>query len=172
MRININTAQIARFLRRLDELNQNQEPVLRSIGTTLKSITEGAFNSVGADFRPKPWPPKRDGSASNLQASGTLAKSFTLDVSSNSVTLGNPTIYAAIHQFGGTIKPKDKPLLRFQSGGRWWSVKQVTIPARPFVPLDDSGRLTKDAADLMLRAGIRALQRLLSEPEPGASPLA
>ena len=36
--------------------------VLRAMGTTFKSLTEGTFNSAGAQYRPQPWPAKKDGS--------------------------------------------------------------------------------------------------------------
>lgn len=41
--------------------------------------------------------------------------------------------YAAIHEFGGTIRAK-KDWLTFQTrDGEWHRVKQVTIPARPYI---------------------------------------
>jgi phage gpG-like protein len=46
-------------------------------------------------------------------------------------------LYAAIHQLGGTIAAKDAPYLKFKIGDRWASKKSVTIPARPFLGLDD-----------------------------------
>jgi phage gpG-like protein len=41
--------------------------------------------------------------------------------------------YGAIHEYGGVIKAKHAPYLKFTVGGRWVQVKQVTIPARPFL---------------------------------------
>lgn len=150
------------FLQRALRVASHPEPVLRSMGTTLKSITEGTFNTAGAAYRPGPWPPKRDGTTSNLQKSTTLAKSFFLEVGTRTATVGNPTRYAAIHQFGGTIRPKNGKALRFQSGGRWWTVSKVTIPARPFFPIAPDGGLTSAAAQRVLSAGQRTLDRLLA----------
>lgn len=161
--VRIQSTNLDQALRALATLGTDASPVLRAMGTTLKSITEGNFNSVGARYRPAPWKAKRDGKASNLQASTTLAKSFTLDVTPQTATLGNPTIYAAIHQFGGVIRPKNKQALAFTSGGKKWVVQKVTIPARPFVPIRD-GALTPAAEDLMVRAATRAIQRLVSRP--------
>lgn len=162
--VRIQSGNLDQAMRALASLGTDASPVLRAMGTTLKSITEGNFNSVGARYRPAPWKAKRDGKASNLQASTTLAKSFTLEITPQTATLGNPTIYAAIHQFGGDIRPKPgNKLLRFKSGGRWWSKAKVTIPARPFVPIRD-GALTPAAEDLMVRAATRAIQRLVSRP--------
>lgn len=141
---------------------RNATPVMRAMGTTLKSITEGNFNSAGAKYRPQPWLPKRDGSPSILQKSTTLAKSFQLHVWPMRAVVSNPTVYAAIHQFGGTILPKStnaSGLLRFPSGGRWWSTRKVVMPARPFFPMDKTGRLTSAAVRLIERAGARAYAR-------------
>lgn len=151
----------AALLRRAQRLAGNPEPVLRAMVTTLKSITEGTFNSAGAAYRPAPWPPKRDGSPSILQKSTTLAKSFFLEVGQRSAMVSNPMRYAAIHQFGGEIRPKNAKALRFQSGGRWWTVQKVTMPARPFFPIAPDGGLTQAATDRILSAGQRTLDRLL-----------
>lgn len=147
---------------KMTRLRMNGAPVWRSMGNTLKSITEGTFNSVGARFRPKAWPPKRDGSPSILQQSTTLVKSFWLAVGPHHATVSNATPYAAIHQFGGVIRAKNKPVLRFRSGGRWWSKKEVKIPARPFFPITQTGQLTPAASQLIARAGARAIDRLLA----------
>ncbi len=138
------------------------EPVLRAMGTTFKSIAEGTFNSVGAAYRPRPWKAKWDGSPSNLQSRNpTLSKSFHLTVTDKAATVANPMRYAAIHQFGGLIRPKSKQALRFQIGGRWVTVQKVTMPARPFFPVDESGRMTPKAETLVQRAGERAVARQL-----------
>ena len=41
--------------------------------------------------------------------------------------------YAAIHEFGGTIRAKNAEYLRFMVDGQWVTTKEVTIPERaPF----------------------------------------
>ena len=48
--------------------------------------------------------------------------------------LGTDVIYAPSHEYGATIVPKNKPLLRFQlPSGQWVSKKKVVIPKRPFI---------------------------------------
>jgi len=44
-------------------------------------------------------------------------------------------IYSRIHEFGGTIVPKNKPFLAWKDpdSGKWRFAKKVTIPARPFM---------------------------------------
>jgi phage gpG-like protein len=147
-------------LLRMQKAGKNLTPVFRAMGTTFKSITEGTFNSVGASYRPLPWPAKRDGSPSILQKSTTLAKSFHLEVTATYAALKNPAVYAAIHQFGGTIKPKNGKFLRFVgSNGQVYFLRKVTIPARPFYPVLN-GKLTPQAEKKIAAAGQRAIQRI------------
>jgi len=47
--------------------------------------------------------------------------------------VGTNVKYARIHEYGGEIKAKNAPYLKFPIGGRWASVKSVTIPARPYM---------------------------------------
>lgn len=60
--------------------------------------------------------------------SGKVVGSDTLEFGA-----GSNVKYARIHEFGGTIKAKNAPWLTFPVGGRWARVKQVEIPARPYV---------------------------------------
>jgi phage gpG-like protein len=44
---------------------------------------------------------------------------------------GPASKYAPVHEYGATIRPKNKPYLVFKTAdGKWVSVKQVVIPAR------------------------------------------
>jgi phage gpG-like protein len=44
--------------------------------------------------------------------------------------VGSPVVYAAIHEFGGIIRPKNAKFLVFQLAGKWIHATKVTIPAR------------------------------------------
>lgn len=68
-----------------------------------------------------------------LRASNTLYNSITREYSINTVTVGSLVEYAAIHQFGGKIVPKNAKALVFKLGGGIVRVKSVTIPARPYL---------------------------------------
>lgn len=150
---------ISPALTKLAESAKNPTAVFRAMGTTFKSITEGNFNSVGAAYRPQPWKPKWGGAPSILQSRNpVLSKSFQLTVTPNSATVSNPMIYAAIHQFGGVIRAEGRKALRFKINGKWVMRKQVTIPARPYFPVEN-GRLTPKAEALIQRAGERAVAR-------------
>lgn len=116
-----------------------------------------------------------------LQDSGQLAASITATSDATSATLTAGKKYAAIHQFGGTIQrpaystkvrhrtDRKGNLLRGQGfGGKalifardshrnavthWFDVKgyTVTIPARPFLPIDRVGNLALATRDTVLR---------------------
>jgi hypothetical protein len=47
--------------------------------------------------------------------------------------VGSNVIYAAIHEFGGTIRPKEKAALAFQVDDHWVVVQSVQMPARPYL---------------------------------------
>lgn len=167
MNIRVTHNTVTPALERLNALLKNPEPILTAVGQRVRSITEGNFNTVGAAFRPATWAPKKDGSPSILQKSTTLARSFHLTYTQDSVTLKSPVVYAAIHQSGGEIRPKAGKALKFQSGGRWWTVKKVTMPARPFVPIKGkSGELTDAAAASITKTMERVIR---SEVDPGQS---
>lgn len=146
---------IAPALSKMATAARRPEPIFRAMGTTFLSLTMGNFKS--ADYRPRPWPAKKDGTPATLQKSGTLSRAFHLTVSNTAATVANPMVYAAIHQFGGIIK--GNPWLRFQyAPGKWATVSQITIPARPFFPVE-AGKLTPTAEEKIKAAGERAAAR-------------
>ena len=82
-----------------------------------------------------------------LMDNRTLYNSFTYRASPNGVEVGTNVKYAKVHQgidkSGGEvdeiiIKPKQAKALRFQISGSWVIKKQVRIPARRFMGLNDN----------------------------------
>ncbi|PIE13824.1 MAG: phage virion morphogenesis protein [Rhodobacterales bacterium] len=78
------------------------------------------------------WPANARGT-STLYQTGRLHDSIDYQVGLGEVTVGSPLIYAAIHHFGGVIKPKNGKALAFMAGGDQVFAKSVTIPARPYI---------------------------------------
>lgn len=73
-----------------------------------------------------------------LRDEGFLYQSMTHDFNDKSTEWGTNRPYASIHQTGGTIVPKAKKALAFRlAGGRFVMVKKVTIPARPFLGVNN-----------------------------------
>ena len=56
--------------------------------------------------------------------------------------------YAAIHQYGGTIRPKNAKRLMFKVGGKTVMTQSVTIPARPFIGFSEEDR--QEAQQILL----------------------
>ena len=89
---------------------------------------------LGETVRGKIVQNKLSGRPGLKRKTGTLAKSISWElVGTNAVQIGSNVTYAAIHEFGGVIKPRDKKYLRFKTeDGKWITTKRVTIPARPY----------------------------------------
>lgn len=126
---------------KLDAALHSLGPILEAIGLEVVSITQRAFTD--SSLRVTPWAPKRDGSAATLIQSGVLRQSIRItQIGGSTVTVGSDRIYAAIQQLGGTIVPKSGKTLVFKSGGVTYFAKKVTIPPRPFFPIDKAGNLS------------------------------
>lgn len=106
----------------------------------LADTTEDRFET-GRDPLGVPWKPSQRALATGdktLVESGDLVGSIQPSwgddfAAAGSEASGGAAVYAAIHQFGGTIRPKAKKALAFN--GR--VVAQVVIPARPYVGFTD-----------------------------------
>lgn len=65
---------------------------------------------------------------------GTLSGSITYNMlGEGEAEVGPGMIYAAIHEFGGTIRPVRARALVFEVGGRTVVTQQVTMPKRPYM---------------------------------------
>jgi len=85
-----------------------------------------------------PWAPTRRGHSILKGSPPRLASSFSRRPERGRVTVGTNLIYARIHQEGGTIKPRRGEFLVFTVAGQTFFVRQVTIPARPFLGIDQA----------------------------------
>ncbi|MDD3553228.1 MAG: phage virion morphogenesis protein [Deltaproteobacteria bacterium] len=139
---------LARLQGRISDLT----PAMRSIGEEMVERIKQRFASSTAPDGAK-WQPntpatieaylrkfggtrKKDGSISKrgqrmaankrplIGETKALSTTIYYRADSSSVTIGSPMRYAAIHQFGG-------------QAGRG---RKVTIPARPYLPIDQHGR--------------------------------
>ena len=157
----LQTDNVSPSLARLASTARNPVAVLRTMGTTFLSITQGNFNSVGARFRPTPWPALKDppGAPSILQRSGALARALHLTVMPTAATVAQPMRYGRVHQLGATIRPKNAKVLSWVNRkGQRVIAKSVTIPPRPYFPVLND-RITPEAEALIRRAGERTIAR-------------
>lgn len=117
---------------------QNPRGLFENLGDYLAASTQRRFETGTAPGGAK-WPlsirAKVEG-GKTLVDTGRLSDSIVQETTDHSVAIGTDVVHAAIHQLGGTIKPKTKKALRFKIGKAWVTAKQVTIPARPFLGID------------------------------------
>ncbi|MGA0569644.1 phage virion morphogenesis protein [Variovorax sp. VNK109] len=130
-------------MRRMRQLGDSSRPIFDAIGQYGESSTRLRFKKgIGPDGAR--WKPSARALASggqtlvNKGAHGGLLGSITYRADNESAEWGTNKIYAAIHQFGGTIRPRAARNLRFRTaGGAFVSTKRVVMPARPFLGLND-----------------------------------
>jgi phage virion morphogenesis protein len=140
----------------LDQIVRNMgslRPALMEIGEHLQGSVEERFRTE-TDPEGQPWEPlspltlanKRNDKILTESGGPGLRGSIHYQVGSNSLEQGTNKIYGAIHQLGGTIRAKRAPALAIgRPGGAFALVKQVTIPARPYLGLSEDDRQAIDA---------------------------
>lgn len=137
-RIEYDDSPVQAVLNRLIATGQSPRDVMRDIAVYGENSTQLRFdNQISPDG--KRWKPSHRG-VNTLKGEGHhLFDSIVSDSGEDHSEWGADTsvIYAAIHQFGGVIRPKNKPYLTFKlPDGSFRRVKQVTIPARPFIGIN------------------------------------
>jgi phage gpG-like protein len=86
-----------------------------------------------------------------------LYDSITYNADRDGVEHGSQMIYAAVHQFGALIMPKDPGgYLVFRAGDGFVKVKSVTIPARPYLGINgEDERIIIDIAEEYMAEPLR-----------------
>lgn len=122
-------------------------PLMPRLGEYLQRSTQQRFKTQTAPDG-TPWAPlnpqyaqaKKYNKGKILTLRGYLRRYIHYQVQdANTVAVGSNQKYAAIHQFGGIIKPRKGKALAF--GGRL--LAQVEIPARPYLGLS-----TEDTSEI------------------------
>ena len=119
------------------------QDLMDSIGEALRSSTLKRFDDE-EDPTGKKWKPSARATAEGgktLDKEGHLKDSIDYHATSSKVMVGSNLPYARIHQLGGTIQPKKGKFLKFRGlDGENVFVKEVTIPARPYLGISDDDR--------------------------------
>lgn len=132
--ISIEDAAARAMLARLQR--PDTTPLMRRIGERIQASTKDRFGEQKAPDG-QPWKELSTDYAQTkprnrhkiLTLRGNLRRYIRWQADATSVQIGTNTKYAAIHQFGGTIRPKKGKALAF--GGE--VVSSVAIPARPYL---------------------------------------
>ncbi|MDR2187030.1 MAG: phage virion morphogenesis protein [Azonexus sp.] len=141
--IQIDDAAIKAGLTRLAALGRDLRPVMAGIAAIGEAATRLRFHTETGPDGVK-WQPSLRAQISGgrtLTKDGHLGDSVSASHSADFAEWGVNRPYAAIHQFGGVIRPKKKAALRFAlAGGGFATVKSVNMPARPYLGLSDEDR--------------------------------
>lgn len=108
------------------------------IGAEVLASTQQRFIDQ-KDVQGNPWKQSWRAKLQNgqtLRDTGRLLNSFTYNVSSNGVEIGTDVIYAPVLHYGMKVLPKTAKYLVFNVGGQVRKVKEVNIPARSFLGID------------------------------------
>jgi len=107
---------------------------LKRLGRDMPEINRGILGDLADAVVTRADSKYLSGGRPNLRRpTGHLAQSLTYRVGKDFAEVGTNLVYAAIHEFGGTIKPKNGQYLKFEINGKTIFAKQVTIPARPYL---------------------------------------
>lgn len=155
--ISVNDEHFKRSMARLLQNMENRRPIMASVAAELLSMAEDNFESEswGGDK----WKETLRG-GKKLQLRGQLAGSINTQSGNDFARIGSNKKYAAIHHLGGEIAAKNAPYLMIPlGGGRFARKKSVSIPARPYLPIDGSGKLQSDGDKRILDVVKDALAR-------------
>lgn len=145
-RIDLDDAEALSGLQRILAAAGDLDPVLDNIGVQMRQSTIARIlaerSPDGTAFAPlNPlYAETKQGPGILRGKSGRLASIIYQLAGGDSVEWGTDMEYGAAHQFGVTIKPKNAPALVFSMGGRRFAVKSVTIPARPYLGINEDDR--------------------------------
>ena len=141
--ITIKDNELKTELTKLQAKTKNLKPLLNQVGYYLLEVVENSFENE-ADANGKAWQElspsylnykNKKGYTKKLQNRGTLAESIDFTTTTDALILGTNIEYAAIHQFGGFA-------------GR---NKSAYIPARPFLPVTQDGKLHNNVVENILK---------------------
>lgn len=131
--VTIDDKEVRTLLTGIQTRAKNLSPAMRIIGEIVRASVVKNFEDEG---RPAKWQKSKRASSQGGQTltdTARLRRSITSKAFTDRAEIGTNVKYAAIHQFGGVIKAKSSKYLKFRIGGQWAQKKQVTIPARPFL---------------------------------------
>ena len=117
------------FETRVDSISLNE--ILEKIGFYQENEIKKRFDT-SSDAEGKSWKALKYRKGYPLRDTGALMGSFNTTISGSSVKVWTDKIYANIHDQGGVIVPKNKPVLKFKIDGHYYSSKKIVIPQRKF----------------------------------------
>lgn len=140
--VKIDDADIRGALHRLIALGADTAPAMKAVAAIGEKSSRMRFRTeTGPDG--KSWKPSLRAEmfgGRTLTKDGHLASSLSQNSGKDFAEWGVNRVYAAIHQFGGTIHAKGGALRFAIPGGGITVVKAVKMPARPFLGMSDDDK--------------------------------
>lgn len=142
--ITLDDSNLQRGLGQLLRNATHTAPMMRGMAQELENLTKDNFasESWGGDK----WPQSKAAAANSrktLYATGELHDSISTQSGNGYARIGSNMKYAAIHHFGG-------------QAGRG---RKLTLPARPYLPINGSGKLQPGGEDKLLQVALDALSK-------------
>lgn len=132
--ITVDTSDLDRVIAKFGGLDKiPTSDLMEGIGAIGESQTRRRITDEKTGPDGQAWPANREGTSILLRTGQHLLASVAYVAGGDTAEWGASWEFAHVHQFGATIKPKNKKRLSFLVGGNRVSAKQVKIPARPFV---------------------------------------
>lgn len=160
-KFDIDASSVVRRLQALQTLGADLSPAMRDIARLGESQTRMRFRTQ-TDPDGQKWKPSLraiETGGRTLTKDGHLGDSASSAYGPDYAMWGVNRIYAAIHQFGGTIRAKAGKLKFRLPGGQFVQVDSVTMPARAFLGISASDE------DAMLTA----IERRITDAGEGAA---
>lgn len=151
--LQVDDKELEQKIQELIDQAGTMKPVFQTIGRKVGNRIRLGFRS-GTSPTGERWKPLRFRNGQPLRDTGVLQASITSSATDDYVDIGTNTKYGFVHQFGLKITAKPgqpgqnsigprKGAKRMVFPGPFGLVfaKSVTIPARPFLPLNQSGQI-------------------------------
>ena len=142
LEISLDASRLEHGLGQLLKNATNTRPMMRAIATEMVSLTEDNFENESWDGEKWKQSKRAANGGKTLQLTGQLAASISTKVGNDFAQIGSNKKYAAIHHLGG-------------QAGRG---RKVTIPARPYLPINGSGQLQNGAEKKLIDIAIESLK--------------
>lgn len=98
------------------------------------------------------------------RVTGKLAQSINYRLKGDWISeVGSNLVYAAIHEFGGTIVPRAANALVFKVKDQWVTTQKVTIKARPYISPSIEWVFRHEADDIINRQGQKWIDKEFRE---------
>lgn len=137
-------------LEALGKRTADKQGLATTLSRTLLTLIRGGFDAGVSPSGTRWQPLKIRVGGDPLVDTGSLRDSITATVraAGEEIDLSTDKIQANVQQFGATIRPKNGGYLVFMGrGGHPIFAKEVTIPARPYMPSGDFSNSWASAID-------------------------